>query len=226
MEFEPLLQKHAAVVVIGVQNDYCDSEGILIKKWKLDNTPIVEMATKLVDFLDEARFLKIPIYWVQLSEDSKQMPKNFQLKMESIGGGSLDMTVPGSWGAQWYRVSPKKGEKVFECPNYDAFTNDKFLDTLKKEKIETLVITGTYTSRSVDTTVRSASTKGYNVFVPVELVAMPKQMENEHYAALTIMNMLFAYVISENFILDVWKGETPKPMSKTNAFFKRIKGIR
>lgn len=154
------------------------------------------------------------------------MQKNFKLKMESLGKGALDLAVPGWWGHDWCGVKPVEGEHIFDCNNYDALSNEKLRSSLKKGGIETLVVSGAYTSRAIDTTVRSAATKGYNVFVPIELVAMPKQMEEEHYAALTVMNMLFAYVMTKGFILSVWNGKKLKKPSLPSAILKRIKGIR
>ena len=63
-------------------------------------------------------------------------------------------------------------------------------------KIKNLVLTGVETSVCVDTTLRAAFTKGYNVIVPVDLVAMEKERWYQHEATLAIWDAVFAHLTS------------------------------
>lgn len=118
----------------------------------------------------------------------------------------------------------ERADKRAEGPRYDALEGKGLQQWLRASGATTIVVTGVYTSRIVDTTVRSAATKGYNVFVPFDLVAMPRQLESEHYASLTIMNTLFAYIVQSGFITDVWQGKSTE--RERPSFLHRFVGVR
>ncbi len=225
MELSDLLNaKHSAVLVLGMQNDYCSREGVLAKARSLDMSPIEEMTEKLGAFLEDARGSGIPIAFVQTTEDHNHMEENFKTKTVYLAKLALDLCTPGDWGYDFYGIRPKGGDKIFRSNQYDALEGKGLQQWLKASGATTVVITGVYTSRIVDTTVRSAATKGYNVFVPFDLVAMPRQLESEHYAALTIMNTLFAYIVQSGFITDVWQGKSTE--KERASFLHRLVGVR
>ena len=160
---------------------------------------------------------------MQLTEDKERMTDNYKRKITFLEGDALSLCSPGTWGYKFYQLNPKASDRVFESNQYDGLCNQNILDYLKEVGAKTLIITGVYTSRLVDTTVRSAATRGYDVFVPIDLVAAAKEMENEHVAALTIMNTLFAYVVVSDYVIDVWN---KKEGIETPSTLKKFLGIR
>lgn len=104
-----------------------------------------------------------------------------------------------------YKIKPKSGEKEFVKTLYDAFTNPELQKFLISCGIKNLVLTGVYTSRCVDSTMRSAFNLGYNVIIPEDLVAMPSQFKAQHDMTLSICKTLFGYVPKSDEIINAWR---------------------
>ena len=64
------------------------------------------------------------------------------------------------------QVAPKEGEKVFIKYIYSCFSNKEFADYMEREGDKDLMIIGLQTNYCIDSTIRSASERGYNVIVP------------------------------------------------------------
>lgn len=193
-----------SLLVIDVQNDYCSPEGKLAQYRKLNMTPIQKMIPKLDNFIVEARKVEVPIIWTQMIEDHRYVPENIRLKMESFGK-PLDLCTPNTWGYEFYILNPKPNDEIIVKKHYDAFTNPKLKELLKKNETETIITTGVYTSRCVDSTVRRASAEGYNVVIPKDLVAMARQHKEKHKNSLAELDLLFAYVVKSKDIINSWK---------------------
>ena len=63
------------------------------------------------------------------------------------------------------KVLPRKNDIVLKKTHSDSFQNTKLDDILKNKKINNLVICGFVTEGCVDTTIRRASSLGYNLEV-------------------------------------------------------------
>jgi nicotinamidase-related amidase len=135
-------------------------------------------------------------------EDPKYAPPNLRAKMEADDW--LVISSPKKQSFDYYRIKPEKGEKEFIKRQYDAFTNRGLQRYLREKDVSSLILTGVYTSRCVDSTMRSAFTRGYHCIVPEDLVAMPAQLTNEHQAALSVCRTIFGYVVKSDEIVDAW----------------------
>ncbi len=61
--------------------------------------------------------------------------------------------------------------QVIEKTTYDFFTGTTLNEQLRKEKVQSIVITGLMTHLCCDTTARSAFVKNYQVFFPIDATA-------------------------------------------------------
>lgn len=199
---ELLNPKHTALLVIDIQRAYCSRNEPLPKLRKFDTSPIDKMISKLENFILHARRQGIPIIWTRMIEDPEFGPKNLKKKMEIEKW--VHISTPGKSSFEYYRIKPQKGDKEFIKTQYDAFTNQNLEKYLRNKKIKTLILTGVYTSRCVDSSMRGAFTKGYNIMIPEDLVAMPKQLMYEHKSTLSVCRTIFGYVVKANDIINLW----------------------
>ena len=194
--------RQTALLVIDIQRAYCSRNEPLPKFRKFDTTPIDKMIPKLENFINEARNQNIPIIWTRMIEDPDFGPQNLKKKMKIEKW--VHISTPGKSTFKYYKIKPREGDKEFVKYQYDAFTNKKLDKYLRNKKIETVILTGVYTSRCVDSTMRGAFAKGYNIFVPEDLVAMPKQLNYEHRATLSVCKVIFGYVLKSEDIKNAW----------------------
>lgn len=205
MELKELINPiTTSLLVIDIQVDYCSPEGKLPKFRNYDTKPIEQMIPRLGSFIEEARKYNVQIIWTRMNETPEHMPENLRLKMESSGKPALSLCTPETPGFEYYLIRPKEGDKEIIKNQYDAFTNPELNKYLHERNTKSIIFTCVYTARCVDSTLRSASSKGYHCIVPEDLVGAVAEHSNEHQAALSVWNSIFAYVVKSEDIIKVW----------------------
>lgn len=189
--------QHSAVLVIDMQNDYCHPEGQLGRQG-LDMTPIVEMAPRLVAFLDEARAFQVPIIHIQTIHH----PYTNSAVWMSRPVSSL-VCQPGSWGAEFYEVIPKPGEIVIPKHRYSAFVNTPLESVLNTLQIRNLLLTGVNTNVCVDSTARDAFMRDYFVTVLSDLTETLTPGVKE--ATLRTIRDFFGLVYTAEEMVAMWR---------------------
>ena len=197
--------KQTSVLVIDMQNAYCDPNAPLQQLLGWDTNPIDEMIPRLERFLDGARS-HVSVLWTRAIEDPAYAPENARIKMEAEGTPAI--STPEEYTFEYYRISPKGEDKEFVKDLYDSFNNEELDSYLKNTGIRTLVFTGIYASRCVDTTLRTAFNKGYHIVVAEDLIGIPKDKEGmnqkEHEGMLSVCRSIFGYVVNSRDILNAW----------------------
>ncbi len=196
--------KNTALIVIDIQNDYCSEKGKIAKIRKLNVAPIQKIIPKIIKFTKISKEYAVPIIYTRMIENAEHMKKNAILK-KMTSKIYLDLCIPGTWGFEYYKIKPLKNDAEIIKKSYDSFSNPKLETILKKGKIKNLIIIGVYTSICVDTTIRTAFTKGYNIVVPEDLVSMPEERINQHNASIDIWKKIFAHVTISDKIIEDWK---------------------
>jgi nicotinamidase-related amidase len=79
----------------------------------------------------------------------------------------------------FYKISPEKGEAIFEKNTYSAFsgTQGQLEKYLKKIKIKKIYVSGIYTTGCVEATLVEAFARGFHVQVVEDCV---ETFDNEH----------------------------------------------
>ena len=134
MELKNLIDpKKTAILVIDVQNDYCSEKGKIAKIKKLDVRPVQRIVPKLIEFVNIARNYNLPIIFIRMIEDPKYMKENAKIKIQSFKV-PVALCSPKTWGFEYFNIRPQKGDIEITKKSYDAFSNPKLLNFLKKRK--------------------------------------------------------------------------------------------
>ena len=156
-----------ALLVVDIQNDFCNQEGEF-GKMGFDLKPIQEMIPRLGRFIDHLRKFNVPIFYSKQIEGGKLNPENLK---RLIRIGKLKRVCKrDSWGSELYKLKPKNNEYVLEKYTYDFFSNPELNKILKDKEIKTVIVTGINLELCINTTFRSAFTKGFNIIIPKGLV--------------------------------------------------------
>ena len=100
---------------------------------------------------------------------------------------------------------PRAGDEPIVIKHrYSAFVDTRLETLLRSNGIETLVVTGTATMACVESTVRDAMMRDYDVVVPREAVAARGNMKYLHETSLEAMDLFFARVVSREQLAAAW----------------------
>jgi nicotinamidase-related amidase len=199
---------HTALVVVDVQNDFCDNSGVFP-----ENGVIIPSVKRTIDniarVLKVARESHIKVVFIQhttlparLSDSSswlRFMLKTFNVEnVEDIPEFCLD----GSWGQQVVdELKPKSGEMVVKKHRSSAFIATDLDFVLRNNGIKSLVTTGVTTEGCVESTARDGQLYDYNIVTLRDCVNSENQ--KNHEAMLEIMSGRWD-VISSRQLLDIW----------------------
>lgn len=173
---------NTALLLIGFQNDYYSSDGILNSvieaSAKASNT--VRNTIQLIQHLAETPILIIsaPIFFT----------KNYEELVDPVGilktvkdVGAFQEKTKGSQTIEELRPFQ---ERILEVPGkrgLNAFVNTNLDEILQKRNIRHLVLAGAVTSICIDSTGRSAYEKGYYVSVLSDCISARTVFEQEFY---------------------------------------------
>jgi nicotinamidase-related amidase len=190
-----------ALLVVDVQNDYVDPDGALGKAG-VDMAANVAMIPRLEDLLAAARehhiFVVFTRNWHRPATDSQAWRERVERSMP------LDER-PGradTWGADFYRVSPREGEEVVSKFRYDAFLGTNLEYLLRARSISTVIVGGVTTNVCVESTARSAHMRDFHVLLVEDCCSSDDQ--SLHEATLTNIRRYFGDVVRAADIEDAW----------------------
>lgn len=169
--------RHAALVILDVQNDTCSSGGAAGRAGR-DLSMMPEMVLHLQGLLEEARRQKLLRVFVQTTvlpggrSDSgawlyRNLAKGIRPNPEDD-----DFCIEGTWGHQVVaELQPLPEELRVKKRRSSAFYQTNLHLLLTNNGIKTLIVTGVETEDSVDATVRDAFYHDYYAVVPPDCVA-------------------------------------------------------
>lgn len=180
----------AATVLLALhyQNEVAHADGrirIGIAEGSPERQAVLAAAKRL---LDGARAAQVPVVSVRIafSAGHAEVAQNAEIWRRVVASGAL---VEGSWGAEFYPgLGPLPGEAVVTHRRNDAFHGSPLADRLALYRAERLVIAGISTTYVVESTVRSASDRGYAVTVAAD--ACSSGSAALHEASLKAMALL------------------------------------
>ena len=85
---------------------------------------------------------------------------------------------------------------------FSAFAHTELEYVLRNLRVQTVVVTGTFTNVCVDSTVRDAYFNGFYPVIPLDLSATPDPQT--HGLTLETLGQFFGVVVPSKDILDVW----------------------
>ncbi len=181
MDLDP---RETAVVLIEYQNDFTTEGGALhgAVAEVMESTGMIANTTKAVAQAREAgaTIIHAPISFAEGYGEITGTPYG-------ILAGVVDTNafVKGSWGADFAEeMTPEKTDIVVEGKRgLDAFASTNLDFILRSKGIRNVALGGFLTNCCVESTMRSAYEKGFNVFTLTDCVAATSQDEHENAIA-------------------------------------------
>jgi nicotinamidase-related amidase len=110
---------------------------------------------------------------------------------------------PGTKGTEFYPgFEPAPGDIVITKRTFSAFAHTELAYILRNLRVQTVIVTGTFTNVCVDSTVRDAYFNGFYPVIPSDLSATPDP--ETHRVTLETLGHFFGVVVPSKEILENW----------------------
>ena len=196
---------HTAVLVIDVQNDFCAPGGhteVKLGKDVADCQAVVQPVERLTA---AARGAGAVVVWIKADYDRAFLSPPIHARQVARGVEKA-YCVSGTWGAEFYRVSPEDGDLVIEKHRHSAFAGTELDQVLRDRGIRTAVIAGVQTHVCVESSLRDASARGYYIVVASDCVGSYDR--DLHHKTLRCVDMHFGEVVGSADLIAQWKEDT------------------
>jgi ureidoacrylate peracid hydrolase len=195
----------AALLIIDMQNDYLDGEGVLGREGcDLSSCrAAVEPVAKLVA---SARQARVPVIFIRNWHSAASDSEAWLECSDRRHPGGVRSAEAGSWGAEWYPpLLPEPDDLTFNKARYDAFLKTGLDEALRQRGIRSVIICGTTTNVCVESTARAAHMRDYYLIVPEDGCAAPDR--DLHRNSLVNIDSMFGVVVPSAEIRRIWGGE-------------------
>lgn len=191
----------SALIIIDMQNAFLDKNGSL-SKMGLDTSRATRVIEPIVNLKHEFEKNNLPIIYLQHTH-----------RNDGLDSGLIDKVFPpimqlghckeGTWDCEMIdELKPQPRDIMVKKYRFSGFYNTQLDNVLRQIGADTLVVCGIATNICVESTVRDAFYRDYNVFVPEETTA--GFFVEAEKAALENFKFAFARVVSlEKIISDV-----------------------
>ncbi|HYY89829.1 MAG TPA: isochorismatase family cysteine hydrolase [Chloroflexota bacterium] len=190
--------KQAALLVVDMQNDFCDAQGSLALSGS-DPSMIQAMAPRLLRLLDAARKAGLPIIHIRTHHSQWTDSQAWLGRLR----GRRPVCVPGTWGADYYPgFEPVDSEYVVTKHRYSGFLSTDLEQVLRAIGARSVILTGEATNVCVESTARDAYMRDFYIAFVSDCTA--STVESAHEATLFTMNKHFGKVLTSDEIIEVW----------------------
>ncbi|MEX2375204.1 MAG: isochorismatase family cysteine hydrolase [Dehalococcoidia bacterium] len=187
--------------MVDVQNDYCHPEGVLGHAG-LDLTGVTPMRAVITRLRSAAHSAGVPVIFLETIHSDRTDTPAWSRRSPY----SESICRDGSWGAEPFEIEPGDDE-VITKHRYSGFVDTRLDVALRSLERSTLVVTGTATNVCVESTVRDARMRDYDVIVVEDGVAAPSLAAHE--ASLENMRRHFGPVVVSTQIEKLWAPTAP-----------------
>lgn len=188
-----------ALLVVDVQNDYCDQKGSLAAAG-LDVSGVASMMPRLHRLIESAHRAGVPVVFIQTIHDASTDTPAWRDRAQ---GRMRAVCRPGTWGSQFHQVCPAVGDTVVNKYRYSAFIKTKLELVLHAMGVETLVLAGVATNVCVESTARDACMLDYRVVLARDACA--SFTPAAHEMAVENIQNYFGLAASVADITSVWR---------------------
>jgi nicotinamidase-related amidase len=205
--------KKTAVVLIEFQNDFTTEGGALhgAVKESMDATGMIQNTQEAVAAAREAgaTIVHAPIQFAEGYNEITSTPYGI-LK----GVVDTNAFVKGTWGAEIIDdVAPQSGDIVLEGKRgLDAFASTNLDFILRSKGVHTVALGGFLTNCCVESTMRSAYEKGFEVITLTDCVGATS--EAEHTNAITYDYPMFSKPMTAKEFATTLAGSEPEDSSR------------
>jgi ureidoacrylate peracid hydrolase len=193
---------NAAVLVVDVQNDYCAPGGGLARLG-VDMSAIEACVPRIAALVEGARAAGVPVIHVRTHhEPATESPAYRELRLRR-SPNKPRWCEPGTWGADFYNVTPQSGEVVITKHRYSGFIETNLDLILRSQGIVSLIMTGVASNNCVECTARDGFMKDYYIVFVDDCTAATNAAI--HAATLANMESLFGIVVQSEAVLAQWR---------------------
>jgi len=189
-----------AVIVVDVQNDFCDPKGATgLRGFSVQSC--ADMIAPLQRLLDGAHAYGASVIFIQTIHT--RWTDSDAWLYRSDDRKRVDTCREGTWGAEFFGVAPLANDPVVVKHRYSAFLNTRLETVLHTLRIETLVMTGVATNVCVESTARDGFQRDYNIVFLDDCSATYDRAL--HDGTLTNMRNHFGTVANADDVVGIWK---------------------
>jgi len=196
-----LAPDRSVLLVIDVQNDFCHDDGVFGQAG-IQLSAIQAAVENLLSLIEAARSAGLPIIFVRTHHDRWTNTPAWLTRHVRRGRG-VEICATGSWGAEFYRVSPTLEDRVIVKHRYSAFFGTSLEVVLRSLGRPTLLVTGATTNVCVETTARDAFMRDYQVVLVEDCTGAPTK--EEHEGTLHNMRTYFGQVTDSPMVAALWR---------------------
>ncbi|MFC1969554.1 cysteine hydrolase family protein [Chloroflexota bacterium] len=194
--------RHAALVVIDMQNDFCHSEGFMAKRGR-DMSSCQNVVPKLSNLLTHAHQIGVSIIFVRMiNNDWTQSEAILEWRKRVFGDTSVMPVRDGTWGAEFYQLSPLPSDNIITKHRYSAFINTSLELILRSRGIRTLILSGVMTNVCVESTAREGFMRDYYIVFLKDCTGTYNPQIHE--ATLQNIEAMFGVVINSDDVIAAW----------------------
>jgi ureidoacrylate peracid hydrolase len=176
-----------ALLVIDMQNGFCDAEGTMPRAG-FGLPRIDEVIAETAALLGAARTAGLPVVYTRHGYRADMLDRPARLRVPA----ELRPLVRGSWDTAIVdRLAPGPEDRIVDKNRYDAFLYTDLVLVLRAIGATRLLVSGVVTNACVESTVRSAEQRDFEVLVAADCTCAPEPM---HEASLVSMAYAFATV--------------------------------
>ena len=191
-----------ALVVVDMQNDFCAPGGYIASALGKDVSRLGALVPHVEALLGGARRAGVPVLWLAACYEEALLPPSMIAQKRRVGIDAV-CCARGSWGADFFGVRPIGGEPVFVKHTYSGFSHPDLEARLREAGAEALVFCGVQTNVCVESTLREAHSRGFDVALAADAVG--SHAEALHEATLANVRFLFGDVLPSDEILAGWR---------------------
>ena len=165
--------------------------------WSAFNSSV----SRLARLIDAARARGVLVIFVQAIYDPEYLsdPMRERNRRRTV---EMPRCLTGSWGADFYEVSPAPDEPIVIKHRYSAMLNTTLPTILKERGIKSLLLTGVSTDTCVEFTGRDAYFLDHYVTIVADCCGA--YSESDHANALARFDRDYGAVVNSQELIDVW----------------------
>jgi ureidoacrylate peracid hydrolase len=203
------------LLVIDVQNDYCHERGAF-GQMGIPLEPIQRSVNRLIPFIEDVRGVGVPVIFIRNQHSEWDDSAIWLSRRHRRGAKSIvPVCVEGTWGTEFYRMSPTVADRVVIKHRYSAFIDTDLDVILRSRKVSSLLLTGVATNVCVESTARHGFMKDYQVTL-VEDCCAASSLE-EHQGTLLNISKFFGDVAKADTVLAALRGAAGAKRAASSA---------
>jgi ureidoacrylate peracid hydrolase len=193
-----------ALLVVDLQNDFCSPGGFFDTAGH-DIAPCAALLPRVAALAGRARAAGLPVVYTMTVRDEPHVQTLRPSRHPADGAGERrgnDRYARGAWGTGIAEaVRPEPGDIVVEKPRQSGFYRTDLEAQLRYRGVSTIAVAGVTTNCCVDTTVRDAYMRDFDVLVLSDAVAAFGAERHLHDATLENLALFFGVVApSDDFL--------------------------